>query len=53
MTYFELQFSLDVQKHYRIDRINITVKDNTTINKRYKQIIHSSSSKYTIEPIIT
>ncbi len=34
--YFELEFSLDVNKHYRVDRINITIKDNTIINKNYK-----------------
>ncbi len=51
--HFELEFSLDIQKHFRVDRINITIKDNATINKGYKQIIRSSSSNYSIEPIIT
>ncbi len=50
--YFGLEFSLDMNKHYRIDRINITIKDNITINKNYKQMLKSSSSNYTIEPII-
>ncbi len=34
--YFGLEFSLDVNKHYRVDRINITIKDNSTINNNYK-----------------
>ncbi len=51
--YFGLEFSLDMNKHYRVDRINITIKDNSTINKNYRQMLKSSSSNHTIEPIIT
>ena len=34
--YFGLEFSLDMDKHYRVDRINITIKDNSAINMKYK-----------------
>ncbi len=34
--YYGIEFSLDMDKHYRVDRINITIKDNSTINNKYK-----------------
>ena len=32
---FELKFTLDINKHFRVDRINITIKEDTTINNNY------------------